>query len=330
MPDGRLGSQLTWPDVVDALWRVYNPVRRLRVEDALHGGPPVSLDACQRQARRYDGGDYAITKHFLGMRWLKETTQSDGLFDLPSVQRYLVALIARRDERQAITVEDLPAMDEFSVVPLHGGFVIVHDGGALAFDDWRTERLRWQQLDTEFERVFQLLGTVRDMEKALDDLFEERAIGKKPRPAAAVLGDLAILRSRLTEAGHQYQPGSHWADVRAFRAALETRWCGNDAIKNLHARVSQLEDTIRTTSTLETQRLVYIVSTIGLPFFVSGALTGFLKSWLGATFPSLGEIWAPTLFYLGVALILIGLIHIALKRWLSSTRERKQKLGKKV
>ena len=330
LPDERLGSRLTWPDVVDALWRVYNPVRRLRVEDALHGGPAVSLEACRRRVHRYDGGHYAITKHFLGMRWLKDTSQSGGLFDLPTVQRYLAALIARWDERQAITVEDLPAMDEFSVVPLHGGFAMVHDQGALVFDDWRPERLRLKQLDTEFERVFQLLGTVRDAEKALDDLFAERAAGQKSRPAAAVLGDLALLRGRLTEAGHHYQPDSHWADVRAFREMLEKRWCLGDAIKSLHARVSQLEDAIRTASSLETQRLAYILSTIGLPFFVSGALTGFLKSWLGVTFPKLGEVWAPALFYLGVAFILISLIHVALKRWLLSARERKQKLGKKV
>uniref|UniRef100_UPI00263719BB hypothetical protein n=1 Tax=Accumulibacter sp. TaxID=2053492 RepID=UPI00263719BB len=59
-----------------------------------------------------------------------------------------------------------------------------------------------------------------------------------------------------------YHLGSQWADVRAFRAALKTRWCVGDTIKNLHTRVSQLEDAIRTASTLETQRLTYILSTI--------------------------------------------------------------------
>ena len=118
--------------------------------------------------------------------------------------------------------------------------------------------------------------------------------------------------------------------MRAFRETLEKHWCLGDAIKNLHARVSQLEDAIRTASTLETQRLAYILSTIGLPFIISNSLITFLKSWLGVTFPKLGEVWAPTLFYLVVAFILLGLIHIALKRWLLSTRKRKQKLGKKV
>jgi len=39
-------------------------------------------------------------------------------------------------------------------------------------------------------------------------------------------------------------------------------------------------------------------------------------------------VWAPTLFYFGVALILIGLIHIALKRWLLSARKRRQKVAR--
>lgn len=328
LPDGRLGSRLTWPDVVDALWRIYNPVRRLRVEDTLHGGPPVSLEACRRRAHRYDGGYYAIVKHFLGMRWPKDATQSGGLLDLPSVQRYLAALIARRDEQQPITVEDLPATDEFSVVPLHGGFAIVHDQGALVFDDWGTERLRLKEVGEEFDRVFQILSMARRVETELDAIFQERASGKKRRPSVALLSDLATLRGWLAEAGHQYQPGSPWADVRAFRETLENRWCVGDALKTLHARVSQVEDAIRTASTLETQRLAYILSTIGLPLAISGALTGFLKPWLGANFPRLGEVWAPPLFYLGVALVLIGLIHIALKRWLLSARERKQKVGK--
>ncbi len=329
LPDGRLGSRLAWPDVVSALWRVYSPVRRLRVEDALHAGPPVSLEACTRKTCRYDGDD-GITKFFLGMRWLPNTAQSGALFDLPSVQRYLAALIARRDQQQAITVEDLPVPDEFSVLPVHGGFAILHDQGTLVFDDWRTERLRLQQLAEEFERVFQILGTGREVARALDALFAERSSGSKPRPTAAVLGDLATLRGRLTEAGYQFQPGSHWADVRAFRAALENRWCVGDTIKNLHTRVSQLEDAIRTASTLETQRLTYILSTIGLPFVISNALTGFLKPWLvGPQLPpGPREVWVPTLFYLGVALLLIGLIHIALKRWLLSARKRKQKVAR--
>ncbi|HRD90596.1 MAG TPA: hypothetical protein PK752_20425, partial [Accumulibacter sp.] len=110
----------------------------------------------------------------------------------------------------------------------------------------------------------------------------------------------------------------------------ETRWCVGDAIKNLHTRVSQLEDAIRTASTLETQRLTYILSTIGLPFVISNALTGFLKPWLvGPQLPpGPREVWAPTLFYFGVALILIGLIHIALKRWLLSARKRRQKVAR--
>jgi len=323
LPDGQLGSRLEWTDVVNALWRVYNPIRHLHVEDALHGGPPVSLAACGRQAHRYDGGDYAITKYWLAMRWPRDAAQSGELLDLPSARRYLAALIARRDEPRPIAVEDLPMPDEFGVMPLHGGFAIVHDRGALVFDDWRPENFRLEQLGAEFERAFQLLGTVRDVERALDELFRERATGKNARPAAAVLGDLTFLRGRLTEAGHQAQSGSHWADVHAFRAALDSRWGLGDALKNLPARVAQLEDAIRTASTLETQRLAYILSTIGLPFFVSGALTGFLKPWLGEGWPQVG-------FYLSTAGVLIGLIHIALKRWLSSARERKQKLGKKV
>ncbi|MEH6874546.1 MAG: hypothetical protein V7849_09140 [Candidatus Competibacter sp.] len=222
LPDGRLGSRLTWPDVVEALWRVYGPARHLRVEDALHGGPPVPLEACRRRAHRYDGGRYAITKHFLGMRWLKDTTQSGGLFDLPSVQRYLAALIARQDATGPITVEDLPQPSEFTVVPLHGGFAIVHDLGALAFDDWRTEHLRWQQLDTEFERVFQLLGTVRDVERALEDLFAERAASQKSRPAAAVLGDLATLRGRVTTS--LFQEANHERSMRIGHALKSSPW----------------------------------------------------------------------------------------------------------
>ncbi|QLH51893.1 MAG: hypothetical protein HWD57_20455 [Candidatus Accumulibacter cognatus] len=329
LPDGRLGSRLTWPDVVNALWRVYSPLRRLRVEDALHAGSPIPIEACARKAYRHDDGD-GTTKFLLGMCWLPNAALSGALFDLPSVQRYLAALIARQDEQQPIKVEDLPVPDEFNVLPLHGGFAILHDQGVLVFDDWRTERLRLPQLAEEFERVFQTLGTGRDVARALDALFEERTSGRKPRPTAAVLGDLATLRSRLTEAGYQYQPGSHWADVRAFRAALETRWCVGDAIKNLHTRVSQLEDAIRTASTLETQRLTYILSTIGLPFVISNSLTGFLKPWLvGSQLPpGPREVWAPTLFYFGVALILIALIHIALKRWLLSARKRRQKVAR--
>ena len=100
------------------------------------------------------------------------------------MQRYLAALIARRDEQQPITVEDLPQPSEFTVVPLYGGFAIVHDQGALVFDDWCTERLRLKEVGEEFDRVFQILSMARRVEETeLDALFQEAR-------AALVKGDV--------------------------------------------------------------------------------------------------------------------------------------------
>lgn len=53
-----------------------------------------------------------------------------------------------------MSLANLPEPVEFDVVALYGGFAVVHDAGALVFDDWRAERLFLDKVREEFERVF--------------------------------------------------------------------------------------------------------------------------------------------------------------------------------
>ena len=95
LTDGHLGSRLGWQDVIEALWRCYQPCRGLRVNDALQGDgdAPVNLQQCRHQKYRHDGGDEAFNKYFVALCWSYDTRESGALLEVPTVQRQLAALI---------------------------------------------------------------------------------------------------------------------------------------------------------------------------------------------------------------------------------------------
>lgn len=323
LPDGRLGSRLSWQDVVNAIWRIYSPTRHLQVIDALNAGESVKPEQCRRINYRYDGGDKALHKYFMAMRWSYDTHESGALLEAPTVQRFFAALLARRNEAQTIDVDSLPGSESYALIHLYGGFAIISDSGALVFDDWRMEPLRQDKLQTEFERLFDLLKMKREIENKLDAIVNERAATDQTRSQRTMLGELTTLRSQLVDAGCLDQSHSHWPDVKAFRKVLEEQWALQDALSHLHERVSQVENAIRTESSLDTERLAYLLSTIGLPFYLSGTLTQYIQDWLFSLFPSIAKPWVLISCYLSLAFIFIFIVHSLMQRWLRFTRIRK-------
>lgn len=253
----------------------------------------------------------------MALQWRPDTDRPSSLLGTPSAKRYLAALIAHEPDQPPIGVHALPEENEFEYLPVSGGFAILHDRGVLLFDDWRAERLRLGKLIEELQRVFDLLGMVCLTRADLDTLSQELS-AKTRRPAPALLGDMATLRARLTPAEQRLQPASHWEDVRRFRKALERRWGLEGALPELHKRVVQFEEAVRTDSTLRTQRLVSIIASYGLPFYISSAVTGFLApvidrspyQWLGFD-PAAVKVS----IYVALALSLVAAIKLA-NRWL--------------
>jgi len=225
--------------------------------------------------------------------------------------------------------------DQYTKVPLYGGFAIVNDWGTLVFDDWRSERLRLEDLRKEFENVSKILEkalSMKDMlEKIADKLsnkdtknpdqagFLEKIVNiitnnDAQYPDKAALDDLADLRKELTIANLEYRPISHWSDVLNFRKELEKRWNFDEVINNLHKRISQQESAILTKNQLKTKDLAYVLTNIGLPFFISGTLTGYLR--LPNDTQGLWTMILQISCYPILAFFLIYLFHFQLRGWM--------------
>ncbi|MFO1430388.1 MAG: hypothetical protein U1F76_09655 [Candidatus Competibacteraceae bacterium] len=310
LPDWPAGSRLEWPEVLEAVWRCYSPVRDLRVRDLLHPQDCL-LEQCQRDQLHYDGGVFTVTKHLAAARWLPNSVSSQVFFRAPTTQRALAALVTRQEAQGPLTLAQLPAEQELTLIPLAGGFTVIHEQGVFLFDDWRSERLPVDELREEFHRCFQLLCTVRTVESELDARLQARSLPDttlKPWRSIAVLTELAAQRAELAKAQYRYGLHSSSAEVQRFRDQLASRWGIDKSLKELQRRLAGMEDAVRTTSTLRTQGLVQILSVYGLPFFISNGIVNALGC----------KGWAAVLLYLVLAAALIAGARGLQRHWIRS------------
>ena len=108
LPDGSLGSRLGWDDVRQAVWRMYNPGRKLLVQEP-DGGDLVSLENCRPYR---DDGDKRLTV----AHWSQSPRNEIALSLSPTLIRYFAALAARR-RNETVTVESLPDPKNTTILP---------------------------------------------------------------------------------------------------------------------------------------------------------------------------------------------------------------------
>jgi hypothetical protein len=321
LPDWSAGSRLEWPEVLEAVWRCYSPVRDLRVRDLLHL-QDCRLEQCQRDRLHDEGGTFTVTKHLAAARWLPNSVNPQAFFLAPTTQRALAALIARPNATGALILADLPAEQDLVWVPLAGGFAVIHEQGAFLFDDWHSERLPVDELREEFHRCFQLLCTVRTVDSELEARLQVRSLldtTLKPWRSLKVLTELAAQRAKLARAQYHYALHSPDSELRRFRAELASCWGIDKSLDELQRRLTGMEEAVRTTSTLQTQGLVQMLSAYGLSFFVSGAITGWLVPWLESLVVAKGSAsLLKVAVYLVLAATLITGVRGLQRRWVRS------------
>jgi len=314
------GSRLSWQDVLEAVWRCYGPLRGMRVTDLLHSRDCL-LEDCQRDRLHREGERAGLTRYLAAARWLPDASRPQAVLQTPTTRRALAALAIREPADGPLRLADLPPEDELTSVALAGGFAVVHRRGAFLFDDWRSERLPIEALREEFHRCFQLLGAIREVEYRLDARLQSRSMldpTLSPWRSIAVLAELAEQRAELARAQYEYGLHSANATVRRFRSELASCWGIDKSLDDLQRRLTQLEDAVRTTSTLRTQGLVQILSVYGLPFFVSGAITSALAPWLETLVDLAAKGTASLLkvsVYLGLAASLIAGVRGLQRFW---------------
>ncbi|MDH3725925.1 MAG: hypothetical protein OER77_00200 [Myxococcales bacterium] len=327
-------SRLTWPEVVDAIWRVYNPTRDIQVWNARKKdgeSKTCRLLECAADFHELDvSNDVSERNGKKGItvaHWQSHSRQA--LLLTPTVLRTLAALAARSDGRKEISVDDLPPESEFDRIDFSGGCAVVHAKGVCLLNDWRAEDLDVECLRDEVKACVKLVQEVRDQRRKLDKLSKKLGeIGKRgPSKPLNLLEGLASVKADILKALTENRTRSEDASVREFRDVLERRWGIAKELESLHDITRDLEETVRNYSQLRANWMIDKLAIYGFPavllagffqFVTSGADWGLTlplgnftidipNRWHGISVPGL-------LGYLAVTLLFILLLNFLIRR----------------
>ena len=318
-PGGEPGTRLSWHDVLDAVWRQYNPLRGFKVRDERG-------QVCRVEALGEADG-LAPGKRLVVAAWLKEPPDKSSLMFSPTVKRAFAACAARpAGTREELKLSELPEEASFDWLELPGGFAVVHREGVFLLDDWRNDALNLTELRGEFKCVSERLKTIEDVQNKLVRLVrevEDLVAGRNPaaRGDVALLAEIASLKLGIQRVLAETLPRSGDPAALGFREAIERRWGVGRKLETFNETVAQIESTLRDHSTLRTNRIIGWLTIYGFPAvllasffsFSTADIPGEIK--LGERVLSLswgGIHWAGVLVYL--VLVVLGVA--GLRRWL--------------
>lgn len=262
---GQLGSRLQWRrDVLDATWRLYNPLRFLRVSDGA-GGVTCSLQALTGSLHKTSG------KRLVVAYWVKEIPAQQSLLLSPTAKRCLAACAARQGLTGGpIKLEDLPDEVSFDFLALPGGLAVVHRDGVFLLDDWRDLPLNVAELTAEFVQVSERLTVVDEVQSMLSGLGEEvesliNGQRRSVRTEFELLTDLSKLKIQIQRRMAETAPKAKDPAALPFREVLERRWGIASKLEIFQEAVGQLESTLRDHSELHTNRIIRGLTIYGFP-----------------------------------------------------------------
>lgn len=324
-PDGKgpsnPGTMLEWKDFCDSIWKVYHPAQEIKVLD-INPDQPSSCDQIDLEHSRplitpLDVPEERYTnKQKKNIRLLCFSNLSDiSSFILsPTIQRIFAAQITHKDTN--IKINNLPLLSSFDFIVIEGGFFVLHDQGALFFNDWNPFQPGIKAIKKELDNAknrYELIegievgqGIVLEIEHAInrkDNVKKITKLIKKNQHIIGVRKAIQLLRKIILDPSLQRksnarevlltylnklkmelettwrftEPEPAWSEIRS---KLEKRWGLENVIQNLYDSMDKLENTMRTLSEFKTNRLVFLLTFYGFPFLFFGSFfSGILENW---------------------------------------------------
>jgi hypothetical protein len=279
-PDGKVerkpGTLLGWPDIREAIWTVFNPLKGVIVhpmhEDGHHDDNNLAalLNLAPVSAAPHARPHW---KHLLLAKWPSfdkggwAGMPPRALNDSPTVDRVIAALISQHG-RGTIGLNHLPPVGGWEKLTLSGGFAILTHDGLFVLDDWRDWKLKAaEEICETFHLAARLDQDLRDLEKdkieplkkAMKQAVTAKNAGRSHGEimllllAADVGVRLAVLRSY--EARIPDSP-----DARSVRTALDRQWGLDRRLTGLEQQVKSFSEAL---GTLGEARLLGITRFIG-------------------------------------------------------------------
>jgi hypothetical protein len=283
------GTLLTWSDVQEAIWTVFNPLNGVAVHMMNESSEPPAKQTVPLLDLRPAGRAQSHAKRLILAKWPSGAEHDPSgrspraLNDSPIVERVIAGLIGR-DTQDRLTLAALPPIGTWQRIELDGGFAILTHDGLFILDDWRNRELKAL---TEICKAFDLAA---NLDRDLGRLEADSVKGLAKKMGDAVLAGrmweshiaimqhaasagvrLADLRGR--EAGIPQEP-----DARRLREALDRQWGLDRRLTGLEQQIKSISDAAKT---LGEARLLSVTRFIGIfafgPYMASSLATPLSK-----------------------------------------------------
>lgn len=306
LPSGQLGTRLTWRDMLDAIWTVFNPLRDVKICPSGSEERPIPLLDLQPHDTSSSGADRSSLEHhkcLLLASWPRLQSATGGvgprsLSDAPIVPRVLAAMVNRGHSSYRIGLEHLALPGSWEKIALSAGFGVVTENGLFVLDDWTPVRLHLNEIVRAFNEVATLENGLRRFEndrikvlmRDIKDLLartkvmpERRkdATPKRPRSGEVekLLCDVANAGSKLSELRGQFAGLPHDSDGRVLRDALDKRWGVDRRLRYLEEEIESVEGSLRSLDELRSLRLTRFATIFAFPVVLAtGAADPFSRA----------------------------------------------------
>jgi len=252
----RLGYSLTWNDVINTLFELYNPVKDMLFRARIENCDEQTVDINQLRQNVLEKSTKKQTFRFIVAHWPDQSGEAYLLCD--TVWRYFAACI-KYPKDKIIAPGDLPKKDSYELVHLPGGTVLIHTYGIFALDDWDTDQLNVAEIKNEFVRVSSLIETLEIFQQELGELL---ANSHNMRTRMKLLGDM---RSKLLDIQMEQQTHSELPDLKPLRISMDRRFSIKQKIADIHQNISELHEHYVSRVTAKNSRMIEYFSIFGFP-----------------------------------------------------------------
>ena len=349
LADGRPGSRLGWDEVLEILWRLFEPLQDARFHlglaaagghasgsgRPLHDCAPEAMLAApaperpaHRDARVHAMPDALPEPRLIVARWDRADNAAPAFRITPTLGRRMAHCLARPPGNHApIRLTDLPPEGSWDAFDLPGGLAVIGGDGAFLLDGGLAQRPPLADLAAVFHAAAHTLREVRTSGARIVRLLNDTHAflnGETGDTAEALLAELAWWQIRIARDEHARQAAMLSPLQQRFRAALLARW-GIAGWSVATARyIEDIKQALANHTNQEINRRVAFLQGYGLPIAAGASLFGFVFAGLspGLDFKLGGMHWKGLVLYM--ALVAAGCVAMRIVSALSEGRAKRQ------
>lgn len=201
------GSLLSWEEVKDALWKVYNPLNGVEVcrpavnprgdskNEESFSLLKLTPEPSHGSKNKRVGAEKQIPKRLLLADWPRDpragrTLPPRSLGEAPVVEREIATLIERGTTEKG-SIDSLTEPGTWERVKLDAGFAIVTENGVFVLDDWRpNHRIDAEKMRTAFQMA-------NHLDQELTGLEVDEVVGRLRKRLAGKSRWLELLERKV-------------------------------------------------------------------------------------------------------------------------------------